>query len=59
MKVEIKVLNMPEKRSSGRFMVVRLVDARLWYYGTYPDEEKALQAAIEIGNGLVVKTEEV
>ena len=58
MKVKIKVLNMPKERSEGRFMVVRLCDARLWYYGTYDDESRAIQAALEIGNGLVVEVDE-
>lgn len=50
----LKINNMPNDTKDG-FMVVRNCDAELWYYGLYDTEERALQAALEIGNGFVVK----
>ncbi len=52
MTVEIK--NKPNTEQSG-FMVARLVDGELWYYGTYPEKDRADSVAVEIGNGVVLK----
>lgn len=37
------------------FIVARLVDAELWWYGVYDKYEKAKEVAIEIGNGVILK----
>ena len=52
--VKVNVNNLPSKIERG-FMVVRLFNADLWYYGQYKDESRAIQAAQEIGNGLVME----
>ena len=55
--VTAKIKNIPDNFDLGSigWMVVRRMDADLWYYGFYEDEEKAYQVAMEIGNGVVVK----
>lgn len=40
------------------FMVARLVDTELWYYGFYYTMEKALEVAQELGNGLVFEVDQ-
>ena len=50
-KAEIK--NTPTDRFIHGFMVVRVVDCEMWYYGVYGGRKKAMQAAKEIGNGVV------
>lgn len=52
----VDVKNAPRTPISG-FMVARLVDGELWYYGTYPEKERADSVAVEIGNGVVLKQE--
>lgn len=37
------------------YMVVRVVDCKLWYYGIYEKPEKAAAVAKEIGNGIVLE----
>ena len=48
------VKNTPKTLSSG-FMVARLVDGELWYYGTYEEKDRADSVAQEIGNGVVLE----
>ena len=52
--VSVEVDNMPANIRTG-WMVIRRDehDAQLWYYGIYPEKEKADIAALEIGNGIV------
>ena len=50
--------NVPEYVSDGTekgLMVVRLVDASLWYYGIFEDFKQATDVAEIIGNGLVLE----
>jgi hypothetical protein len=56
MKVEIKINNLP-KTMREKWIVARRddSDARLWYYGNYSTEERALAVALELGNGIVVE----
>ncbi len=57
--VTIRVYNMPVSRNTRKgFMVVRLVDAAMWYYGTYDEYNRAREVALELGNGLVVEVKE-
>ena len=39
------------------FMVARLVDTDLWYYGLYDTNERALEVASKLGNGLVMEVD--
>lgn len=42
------------------FMVARLVDNELWYYGLYSNENRAQNVALELGgNAVVLKVEDV
>lgn len=50
---ETKVNNMPEEHGHG-YLVARLCDGELWYYGIYGTDSKAKEVAIEIGNGVVL-----
>ena len=49
--------NLPATIVPGRFVIVRVVDAELWYYGTQREYERALEVAQEIGNGFVIQFE--
>lgn len=50
------ILNMPQEIYKDKgYIVARLVDARLWYYGIYDTKDRAVQVAIEIGNGLILE----
>lgn len=56
MKVDAKIKNMPEKIVNSGFIVARRADdALLWYYGIYKTEEKALEVARELDNGIVLE----
>ena len=50
------VKNTPRTLTNG-YMVARAVDGELWYYGTYPEKDRADSVAVEIGNGVVLKGE--
>ena len=39
------------------FMVARLVDSELWYYGMYATWERAEEVAKELGNGVVLEVD--
>ena len=50
--------NVPEYVLNGQeqgFMVARLVDTSLWYYGIFEDTTTATDVAEIIGNGLVLE----
>jgi len=50
-KVVIKNLSVYE---TG-FIVARLVDSELWYYGVYETQERAEEVAEALGNGVVIQ----
>lgn len=50
---KVSVLNCPNKLHTG-YMVVRVVESLLWYYGLYDTIDRAATAAVEIGNGIVL-----
>lgn len=50
---KVCVMNCPNELHTG-YMVVRLVNATLWYYGLYDTMERAAKAAVELGNGVVI-----
>lgn len=52
--VNVEVKNLPEEVNRA-YLVVRVVDAELWYYGAYYEKTLANKVAIEIGNGLVLE----
>lgn len=52
---EIYIYNLPGEIKTG-YMVARQDAARLWYYGTFDTEERAKEVAVELGNGVVIKT---
>ena len=51
---KVSVKNLPDKPLGTGYMVVRICNLVLWYYGFYDSYERALQAADEIGNGIVL-----
>lgn len=55
-----EVNNMPHPIMQPGFLVVRRDDhnASLWYYGFYNKIEQAYEAAMEIGNGIVLEVSE-
>lgn len=48
------IINQP---TAHGYLVARRDDttAALWYYGFYEDKDRANQAAVEIGNGVVLE----
>lgn len=52
--VETKIYNLPSKIHEG-WMVVRAIETDLWFYAIYTNEERALEVAEELGNGIVMK----
>lgn len=51
--VKVCVMNCPSELRTG-YMVVRLVNATLWYYGLYDTMDRAAMAAVELGNAFVM-----
>ena len=52
---KVCVMNCPQDKEFGvGYMVVRLVDSMLWYYGFYDTMDRAVNIAVELGNGLVL-----
>lgn len=54
-----QVKNLPAQLEFEKYVVARAFETELWYYGTYPDEQKAKAVAEEIGNGVVLVRREV
>lgn len=44
--------------SEATFMVARIVDSELWYYGMYETFERAKSVAKELENGLVLEVKD-
>ena len=44
--LRVKVNNLPDEPK--RYVVARVIDCGLWFWGSYDDEDKAKQAAKEI-----------
>lgn len=59
-KAEVFVNNCPVNiiQNEATFMVARLVDTDLWYYGLYNTHERALEVAEKLGNGVVLEMTE-
>ena len=52
---KVCVMNCPQDKEFGvGYMVVRVVDSVLWYYGFYNTMDRAVNVAVELGNGLVL-----
>lgn len=53
------IKNLPEHKKEG-FVVARVVDNDLWYYGTYETKKKASEVAKELGfNAVVIYAREI
>ena len=50
---KVAVKNLPDKPLGTGYLVVRVYDLMLWYYGFFDSYERALMVADEIGNGIV------
>lgn len=50
---KLVIKNIPEHYTLG-FIVARLVETDLWYYGVYETQERAEEVAAELGNGVVM-----
>lgn len=51
-RVKVVIYNMPP--SAEDFVVARLVNTELWYYGSYETQERAEVVAEQLGNGVVL-----
>lgn len=52
--VKVAVNNCPDKDLGIGYMVARLVDSNLWYYGFYNSMDRAAKVAVELGNGVIL-----
>lgn len=52
--VKVAVNNCPDKDLGIGYMVARLVDSNLWYYGHYNTMDRAAEVAVALGNGVVL-----
>lgn len=52
--VKVCVMNCPDKPLRTGYLVARVSDAVLWYYGTYDTADRAAEVAVELGNGVVL-----
>ena len=48
----VKLMNCPD--DVEKYIVVRLSNGELWFWGSYEDEAEAIEVADEFENGLVV-----
>lgn len=55
MKCNVEVMNVP--KDHDKYIVARLSNGELWYWGSWDDERKAKITALEI-NGIVVEESE-
>ena len=53
----VEVNNTSRSSYEGKFIVARLVNGELWYYGMYESEEQANNVREEFENGVVLKGE--
>ena len=56
MKCTVEVHNMPAYATDMKYLVVRLVDHQLWFYGAFDNEEKANTTAENLGDEALVVT---
>ena len=49
----IKVQNVPE--ITNKYIVARLVDGVLWYWGSWENFDDAFNVAVDFPNGIVVE----
>lgn len=52
--VKVSIMNCPEQPLKTGYLVARVVDSLLWYYGIYNTMDKAAEVAVELGNGIVM-----
>ena len=52
MEAKVKVYNCPD--DAEQYIVVRLSNGELWFWGSYEDESEAIEVADSFENGLVV-----
>lgn len=57
-RADVVVNNLPSYALRA-YTVVRVVDSNLWFYGSYDVRERALEVAIELGNGIVLGDAEI
>ena len=53
MKYTVNILNLPKEPWEG-YVVARLDNTDLWYYGTYKTPKRAVEVAKALVNGVVV-----
>lgn len=55
--VNAEINNVPEKMQDKGYIVARIVDHELWYYGIYEDKARAVVAA-KCVDGIILEREE-
>ena len=54
MQLKIMVNNVPKESELKRYIVARVCDAELWYYGTYGTQNIAKDVSDFLGNAIVI-----
>lgn len=50
-----EINNLPIYAKGYNYIVARDVDGELWFWGAWDDRNKANEAALELGNGVVIE----
>lgn len=56
--VHVAVNNVPDYAHKYEWWVIRYCDGYMWFWGGFDDENRAIEAANEIGNGMVIQNNE-
>ena len=51
---KVNIMNCPDKPLKTGYLVARVIDSLLWYYGLYDTMDRAAEVAVELGNGVVL-----
>ena len=52
----VKVNNLPEYAKNYNWLVCRVVDGALWFWGAFNDHDKAFETAMDVGGVVVLPT---
>lgn len=50
-----EIYNLPIYAKGYKYIVARDIDGELWFWGAWDDRNKANEAALELGNGVVIE----
>lgn len=56
--LNVKINNLKDYALDHKYIVARIVDDELWFWGAWDDDQRAEEVARQLGNGLVITNEE-